>query len=73
MRVASIFYVKMTRRVMKMPDNELACSAGLKENEATSVRVAQQLNNKGLTAMALTGGFPAWRSRFPVEPVSEAA
>jgi rhodanese-related sulfurtransferase len=35
--------------------------------------VAQQLQQLGIDAAALEGGFDAWRSRFAVEPVSAAA
>jgi rhodanese-related sulfurtransferase len=35
--------------------------------------VAQQLKEMGLEAMALVGGFTAWRSQFPIEPITAAA
>jgi rhodanese-related sulfurtransferase len=31
------------------------------------------LRQLGVEAVALDGGFDAWRERFPVEPVSVAA
>jgi rhodanese-related sulfurtransferase len=35
--------------------------------------VAQQLRKIGFNAVALEGGFNAWRDKFPVEPISAAA
>jgi len=35
--------------------------------------VAQQLRELGFNAVALEGGFTAWREKFPVEPISAAA
>ena len=36
-------------------------------NEATSVHVAQHLNDLGFDAKALVGGYPAWKALYPVE------
>jgi rhodanese-related sulfurtransferase len=35
--------------------------------------VAQQLRDLGFDAAALEGGFDAWRTAHPVEPVAVAA
>jgi hypothetical protein len=34
--------------------------------------VAQKLREFGMNAVALEGGFDAWRSQFPVEAISVA-
>ncbi len=42
-------------------------------DEATSVRAAQQLHGRGIDAVALTGGFNAWRGQYAVEPTAGSA
>ena len=37
-------------------------------NEETSAHVASQLRSEGFEAVALEGGFDAWRREYPVEP-----
>jgi len=40
--------------------------------EATSVRVARELENKGIQVAVIKGGLRAWRKQgLPVEPVPE--
>lgn len=39
-------------------------------NDATSIRVARQLQSEGFQAAALKGGYPAWAAQYPVEPKS---
>lgn len=62
------------------PDQVIEWSAAQKEkrpvvtyctcpHDATAVRVAQQLIDRGFDAAALHGGFNAWRDKFPVMPV----
>ncbi|MBX3010372.1 MAG: cation:proton antiporter [Caldilineaceae bacterium] len=36
-------------------------------NEAASARAARYLQGLGLQAVALDGGYPAWRSQYPIE------
>ena len=42
-------------------------------SEATSARVAQELREVGMDALALEGGFDAWRESFDIEPIREPA
>lgn len=39
-------------------------------NDATSIRVARQLQSEGFQAAALKGGYPAWAAQYPVEAKS---
>jgi NhaP-type Na+/H+ or K+/H+ antiporter len=42
-------------------------------NDETSIKAACTLRTLGLEAMALNGGFAAWKSKYPIEPVEKAA
>jgi sodium/hydrogen antiporter len=42
-------------------------------DDATSMAAARQLRKKGFEAAALAGGFEAWKSENPVEPIEAVA
>lgn len=40
-------------------------------NEAASGRASRHLNERGFTAQALEGGYPAWAEQYPIEAKTE--